>query len=170
MKARSRLSSSTPDSPHEPQRRASLIKKPMLSEGKKQAYLKHLTWLISAIFGYLLVGGILLTVHPADIANIIFANSFLLFQVVFLISTFFLASWLWLNSRRGMLTAVYVQVVMSLYLQSVQLTWLLCLGILASFVIMEFLITSMHRYANFRQTPHHRVRTSHRTPARRSTG
>lgn len=125
-------------------------------------YLAHVgTLFFGLIFGALTIL-VMNSVSPKSIENILFPHSYLPFQMLLFLSVFFLSSFLWLNSRRGYLTALALQTLVFLKLQNIILTWQLVLGILAFFVIIEILFTYLetHRHASFKQksqTRHRRV-------------
>jgi len=129
-------------------------------------YLHHIFTLVLAGLGYLGVIYLVTHVDPARIANLPLPHFYLPLQALFLISNVLLFSFVWLNSRRGLLTALWLQIQLFLKLQLVIVSWQLALMLLIVFVIIEGLGTWYDRHstsdhANLKQTTFHRRRRTH---------
>ena len=94
-------------------------------------------WLIVTLSALMVLIWILTTVPPDGIASVILPNDFLPLQLVTLFFSSSLAIFLERHIRRGILTGIWLQSLIFLHLQHVQLSWQLSGVLLISFVIME---------------------------------
>lgn len=84
-------------------------------------------------------------ISPAQIRDILVPNSYLPLQIYLFIGNFFLFSFLWLNTRRGFLTSIFIGLTLFFKLQSL-LNWWMLLIILAPILVLEILATLLeHR-------------------------
>lgn len=123
-------------------------------------YTSHLgTLFLGIVFGFLTTS-LMRSIKPDIIANLVLPHSYLPFQVGLFSTIFFLSSFLWLNTRRGYLTALTVQSLVFLQLQKVEVTWQLSLSLMTLFVIIEltFIYLARNSHAIFKQNPQTRYR------------
>lgn len=118
------------------------------------AHRQHLPLLIIASLGYIAVGYIIATYPPAAVADVLLPQAYLPLQLPLLLANFFFFSFMLQNTRRGLLIALLLAILLFLRLQYVvfQIEWL---GpVLIFFVIIELIYVIAER----KQRP-----TSHRT-------
>lgn len=124
------------------------------------AYSEHLGTLFISLGLFFLVVSLMRTVPPASIANWLMPNTYFPFLLLFGSASFFLASFMWLNTRRGAITTLIVLSLLFLKLQKIMINWQVVLGVVSLFVIIELVFTYLesHSHASFHQNPHSRRR------------
>jgi len=129
-----------------------------------QHYFRYLP-LLGIWLGFLFLTLIFLTqVSPAQVQNLLFANSYLPFHLLSFLSLSCLCIFVLLHTRRGLLVALYLQTLLFLKLQQFQITLELAAELVVFFVIIEALTsvgTFFFAHENVRQTPHRRPRNRH---------
>jgi len=107
-------------------------------------YFRHLPTLLLSLQFYYLVYFIFIKVEPSQIRDYLLPHSYLPLQVAFFLSNFFLFTFVFLKTRRGLTTAFYLSLVLHLRLNFVvEPIWLLVLAI--PFLIVELLATIIVR-------------------------
>ena len=104
-----------------------------------QKYLTHLPVLILSILFYFLVWRILTKVQPEQIQNFILDDSYLPILIPLLFANLFFFSFLLLKTRRGLLISILINILISLHLQKIYLTWQIGLSLCAFFAIIEII-------------------------------
>ncbi len=99
--------------------------------------LHYLLLLFLGLLGYAGTVYILWVVHPTEIANILFYHSYLPLLLVSFAGHFFFLSFIFLHTRRAVLAAVVLTVVLFLKLQAVIFTFPLLLTIFAAAILLE---------------------------------
>jgi hypothetical protein len=94
-------------------------------------YLIHLPTFILALISWYICYYILTRIHPSAIKNLLIHNSYFIFHLSFFFANFFSWSFLFLNSRRGLIIALGTTAMLFLKLQQVMLQPLLILGLSA---------------------------------------
>jgi hypothetical protein len=144
MKAKSRLKLDPPSTP-EPLR---IEDKPAITHswkknhtaGQKEIlwkYLHHLKTFILSLPFYAVCFYILQNISPSQVKNTLIPNLYLPFQLCLFLGNLFFFSFLFLNTRRGFMLTLLIQIFVFLKLQSVLFTWQLVVAILMVFVIIE---------------------------------
>jgi len=113
----------------------------------------HAHLLVIAAIGYLLIVYIFLRVHPQSIAHFLLPNSYLPLLLIFLFANFCLFTFIFHNTRRGLLLALLLTTYLFLQLQQF-LTIKTALISAAAFLIYELVISILNN---------HRVSSSHRS-------
>lgn len=108
-------------------------------------YVPYLPTLLLSLPFYFGVFYMVTKVYPAEVKDTLVPNSYLLFHLVFWIANYFLFSFVWLNSRRGFLSALLVGVLLFARMQSYVLPWQIILGLIGIFVIIELLLSGVQR-------------------------
>jgi hypothetical protein len=111
---------------------------------KNLQHFRHFPLLFFACFFYALCGLIFWKVQPTQIQNIFLRNSYAPLLVCSGIGHFFLASFLFLNVRRGAYTAFFLTLTLFLKLQHVETVPLFFLTLLP-FIILESILTLLER-------------------------
>lgn len=111
-------------------------------------YIQHLMTLIISLPFYFLSWQVLHRNYPWQIQNTLFKNSYLYLMLPFFMANVFFLSFLLLSGRRGLLLASLINILLSLHLQKILLTWQIVLGIICFFVIMEIVLTYFDRKKN----------------------
>jgi len=183
MQARSRLQSSPLPTRQDfvPQRSitssaATLTKLPELPFFLNPGYAQKLPTLVFSLFWYGLLFFIISNVRPQSIQNFLIPNFYLPFQIVMFLANWFLGSYVLLNTRRGLIAALFFQSLVFLKFQQVILSWQISLGLLLFFVIIERLgsffegrpHSHQNRHANIQKSFHRRRRTTTRSTLHRS--
>ncbi len=153
MKAKSRLKSASPHTSvlHQVETSSLAADVPSqpthhrrnLSSGQKEVatkYFQHLKTFILCLPFYAICFYILKNVHPSNLKNALIPNLYFPFQLSLFLANLFFFSFLFLNTRRGFLISVFVQIFVFLKLQSVIMTWQLTIGVVVFFVIIETLL------------------------------
>lgn len=166
MKARSRLALSV-QTQHQPRevrepRRVPPARTPHTTQSGPnplfERYSPYLPTLFVGVALYIVVGYILLNVHPTSWQNILFPNSYLPFHLVLFLANFFVFSFLLLSSRRGYLAACVLGILVFLKLQQVQLPLELLGALVIGFVIIELICLVLAKlsrsHASFQPKPH----------------
>ena len=104
-------------------------------------YFKHLSTLILSLPFYFIVWRIITQIYPKQIQNFILPDSYLLLLAPLFLANLFFFSFLFLKTRRGLLISILINILLSLHLQKIYLTWQISLGICAFFVIIEIIFT-----------------------------
>ena len=112
------------------------VKKPA-STATVPKHLRHWPLLVMSMVSYMVVLHILTARYPEEIKNVLVPNIYLPLQLSILVANFFLLSFLFLSTRRGLLAALCAQTFIFLHLQSVIFTWQLVLLILVFFGTIE---------------------------------
>jgi hypothetical protein len=145
MKAKSRLKPSFFEAAHEPHT-SPILNPPSQSRfhhslGGADAfwrrYLSRWPALVLAIASYVALTYLLTTVPPSQISHLLFPNSYLPFHLLLLMANYGGLSFLLLNNRRGLLTALAFQTWLFLKLQSVLISWQVVAVILVFFGTIE---------------------------------
>jgi hypothetical protein len=105
---------------------------------------KYLNYLPTLVLGGLFAIGLyylVSTVPPDQIKHFIIPGSYLPFTLGLLLSTWFITSFLLLNSRRGLLISLFLTWLVFLKLQQVMMSPQLVLISLVPFVIVEIFLT-----------------------------
>jgi hypothetical protein len=84
-------------------------------------YLHHLPTLLLSVIFYGITFAVLNKISPSSTKNLLFPNSYLLFQLPFLLGNFFLFSFLFLNAKRGVFISMLIFVFLFLKMQGVVL-------------------------------------------------
>lgn len=109
-------------------------------------YLTHLPTLILALIGWWSVYYILVAIHPSSIRNLIIPNSYLPLLMAFELANFFTWSFVFLNSRRGLIISLYPATLLFLKLQQVILEPTLLVIFLVGWVAIYSLSEFFHRH------------------------
>jgi len=104
----------------------------------------------------LVVGGIfsaltfalVTTIKPAAIQHIIFENSYLPFLVLIFLSTFFLASYLFLHSRRGYFASLAITLTVWIQITQFYRDWLFLPLFGGIFIAVELLCSRLERLSS----------------------
>lgn len=128
-KARSRLHQENSDaaqpildSTHSSEGRSKLKLRQSQRLSLPQRYLKHLpTGLLSLPF-WLALGWMMTNFYPSQLANWPLPQAYLPFHLLLLMANFFTFSFLFLKTRRGMALATFIQGLLFLKLQNVEIT------------------------------------------------
>jgi len=104
-------------------------------------YFTHLPTLILSLPFYYASYYILNNVYPDQIKNLIIPNTYLPLQLALFIANLFFFSFLFLKTRRGLLTSLMIAIFLFLKLQAVIFDLILVLGILFFFVIIELTLS-----------------------------
>lgn len=109
------------------------------------AYLRYLPVLILSLPFYALVFWIVSTQYPDQIADTLFSNSYLYFQIPLFIANTLLFSFLLLDTTRGVLLSSLISILLFLRLQLVifELSWILPL--LGIFVLLDLITKKLIR-------------------------
>jgi hypothetical protein len=113
-----------------------------------ETYVHQLYLVILSTGGYAATLYILLTVQPEEISHIPFPYWYGPLQLAFFLGNICFFSFIFLHIRRGILSAVFLSLILFMQLQSVRLTTELIGGLLALFVCVEllcFLVTKKQR-------------------------
>jgi len=103
------------------------------------SYLKHLpTLIMGVIFAYLLYLFLNYT-HPSQVKHFLVPNSFLPLLVQVFLSSFFLMSFLFLSSRRGLLVSLWITAMLFLKVQNVIITVEVILIISGTLLMLEII-------------------------------
>lgn len=102
---------------------------------------KFLPLLFLGLIGYGILFHIMTAIDPAQIANVLFYESYLPLHIVFLVSNFFLLSFIFLHSRRAVVWSVFFAVLLFFKLQAVAFTISTLLIVFLIFVFIEALFT-----------------------------
>ncbi len=105
---------------------------------------KYLNYLPTLVLGGLFTIGLyylVSTVPPDQIKHFIISNSYLPFTLGLFLSTWFITSFLLLNSRRGLLISLFLNWLVFLKLQQVVMSPQLVLISFIPFVIVEVFLT-----------------------------
>jgi hypothetical protein len=108
-------------------------------------YLTHLKTFILCLPFYGLCFYMLRNLHPNQVKNVLIPNLYFPFQLSLFLGNVFFFSFLFLNTRRGLLITLFIQTFVFLKLQSVIMTWQLSLGIGVLFVIIEVVFSLINR-------------------------
>ncbi len=103
-------------------------------------YLSHLPTLLLSLPFYIIVWRILIKTYPKQIQNFILSDSYLPLLIPFFLGNLFFFSFLFLKTRRGLLTSILINILLVLHLQKIWLTWQISLSIGAFFVIIELVL------------------------------
>jgi hypothetical protein len=136
---------------------------------------QHLALLLLCLPFYLTVGAIMTKVNPDTIAHFLLPSTFLPLQFPLFLANFFFFSFIFLNSRRGLLLSLLISILLFLKLQQVvfEVSWFI--GLLVSFILVE-LAASMISFRNSLSLPkpnrHESIRPTKRVrfEARRQPG
>lgn len=101
------------------------------------ARLHYLPLLILSFACFCVLWYIFTSVHPHQLANFLFFHSYLPVLLLFFGATFFLFTFVLLNSRRAVLVSTYLTFLLFFKFQDVQLSWVLVGGLLAVIVGIE---------------------------------
>jgi len=102
------------------------------------------TLIIGIIFSMGLIG-LITTVYPAQIAHMFFKNSFLPLIITTFLSSFFLASYGFLNTRRGLFFSCWITTILWLQLIDALPIWVILPVLTIWFLGSEFLILSIQK-------------------------
>jgi len=146
MKAKSRLKSaepvvpnkadSTPLSPVSHQVQSPRLRKSD-TPSQLRRYVKHWLTLALSLPFYGVVAYVFNSVHPDSVKSVLLPNLYLFFQVPLFFANFFFFSFVLLNTRRGFMVALLIQIFVFSQLLSLILSPLYLLGIGLGFVIIE---------------------------------
>jgi hypothetical protein len=109
---------------------------------------KHLTFLPTLLLSFPFYFGVyylVTNVHPAEIRNQVFPNSYLTFHAALFLANFLLFSFFFLNSRRGVLAALFIEILVFIKIQHFVVPWYVILSLLSIFVIIEILLTGLQK-------------------------
>ncbi len=81
------------------------------------------------------------TINPIQIKHIILPNTYLPLLLLAFLTIFFLASFVWLNSRRGLITAIITICFLFLQLQQVIITNTITIAIIGPLVLLELILS-----------------------------
>jgi hypothetical protein len=126
-KAKSRLNGSPPTK----NRSRKLLKR----------YLTHFSTIFTSAAFFIIFGYIITNVYPNYIQHFLFPNSYFGLVLSFFLGLFFLAAYILLSTRRGLLVATAASIFLYLKLLQVQLKPEVVLAILTWFGILEVLLT-----------------------------
>lgn len=84
---------------------------------------KHLPTLIIGLFFTVILLGIIFFVSPTQVKNFILPNSYLPFFITLFLSSFFLLSWLLLDSLIGMWWSIWLTILVFLRVQQIVFGW-----------------------------------------------
>lgn len=100
-------------------------------------YRTHLPLLILSLISYAVVGYILTTIQPESIAHIPLPYVYVPLQLPFFMGNFFLFSYLFLKTRRGLLVASGLSMLLFLKLQLVLISPLLVTAVAGALLLTE---------------------------------
>jgi len=109
------------------------------------SHVHHLPTLFLALLFYGICIYIFRRVEPAAIQNVLLANSYIPLLFLSGIGHFFFFSFLFLQSRRGLLAALTLTVLLFLRVQQV-LSWPIFFAVFLFSVSLEFLLTTIERH------------------------
>lgn len=108
-------------------------------------YFSHLpTLAMAGIFAYL-TSLLMHQVHPSQVKHFILPNSYLPLLILVFITTFFLVSWMLLNTRRGFLAALALSLILFLRVQQVVLNPSTILIILSPLLVIEVAVSLINK-------------------------
>ncbi len=142
-KARSRLKSSHTEAVSEhtssPQRSRS-ARSGYDGETRIIRYIRHFPLLVFSLPGYGICYWILNSVYPEDIAHWLIPNSYLAIQAPFFLSNVFLWSYVFLNTRQGIVMSVLSSLLLFLRLQQVifEITWIMPVVVVTATLLFLF--------------------------------
>ncbi len=108
-------------------------------------YRTHLPLLFLSFISYTVVVYILMTIQPASIAHFPLPYTYLPLQLPFFLGNFFLFSYLFLKTRRGLLVASGFSLLLFLKLQLVLVTPLLVTTVVGALLLTEVALVTLFK-------------------------
>jgi hypothetical protein len=100
--------------------------KPKIDTRRDRSYLnryfKHLPTLVLGLICAAILIGMIFTLYPAQVMNLVIPGSYLLPLILFFLSVFFVSSFVFMNSRRGLFLALYLTILLFLRLKDLSLS------------------------------------------------
>jgi len=106
-----------------------------------KGYLTHLPTLFFAFVSCYLTYLFVINISPETVRHFILPNTYLPLIILVFISSFFLSSYILLNSRRGLFTASYLSLLTFLAVQQVILDWRVIGILLIPFLVIETILS-----------------------------
>jgi hypothetical protein len=133
-------------------------------------YRQHLALLFLSLPFYLIVGTILTRVQPESIAHLFIPSAYLPLQLPLFLANFFLFSFIFLNSRRGLLISLLVSTLLFLKLQQVIFETGWVIGLVVAFAMVELTAVMIGHVISRRQPKSARPTKRVRFEARHQPG
>lgn len=114
----------------------------------KQLILSYLQYLPTLILGLVFTGGVYLVltyVDPDKIKHFILPNTYLPLLILFFLAALFIFSFVWLNSRRGLITALGLSLILFFKLQQFILTPTIIALIIAPLLMIELIFSLLSK-------------------------
>lgn len=110
-------------------------------QAKIISYLRFLPLLVLSLILYAIIIWLMKSAPPSEIANILLPNFYLPFMVPLFFANLFFFSFLFLNTRRGLLLSLVIQIIVFLRLQQVIFEWSWLLPLTLSAAGFELIIS-----------------------------
>lgn len=108
-------------------------------------YLRHLPLLFLSLPFYIGAYYIFISIHPSQIQHFLIPNTYLPLQLVFFSGNFFLFSYLFLKTRRGLELSLLLSLTLFLKLQMISNYLFVAVGLLAIIFVVEILISLLKK-------------------------
>lgn len=110
-----------------------------------KSHLRYLPTLLASIPFWIAIVCILTTVSPESIRNFLIPSSYLPLLLASFGAVFFTGSFILLHSRRGMLLAFFITIMLSLHLQGVIIGPILVGSLFLAVTLLEAIMTLLER-------------------------
>lgn len=126
-------------------------KKPKVNEPRRsifsglKLYVTHLPTLFLALISSYLTYLLIINVSPNSIKHFIIPNTYLPLIILAFVSVFFLSSYIFLSTRRGLTAASIFIIFLFLRLQQVLIDWKIAAIIILPYVLLETTLTLVKR-------------------------
>jgi hypothetical protein len=105
------------------------------------AYWQHLPTFVAGLIFAAVTYWFISHINPNQVKHFILPNTYLPLLLLVFLTSFFLSGFIWLNSRRGLMTAVIITILLFLQLQQAIITSTIILAIVVPLVVIELILS-----------------------------